>query len=310
MIYTTLTGRCGNQLFLYAFSRALQEHYNEKMVFCDATIKKLGEKDPSFKVDLELFNVKPYELLHDNVDTIKQYGSFSQRIISKCFALTCRLPYRNRDDYYKRQLRWQPLLNRYGIYHLLHGYIPVAYSKQKNKFIVGTYEDKRWFSRIESAIRDELKPKTVNTKNSKLLDIIKQKESVCVSIRRGDFLSPEHRDFRAICDEKYFRTAISRMLLYFPNAVFVFFSDEIDWVKENYDFGVESYYEDGTNNVADKLYLMSSCKHFILSNSTFSWWAQYLSDNKSKVVISPDHWFNMEGYIHPLIDDDWILIEC
>lgn len=88
------------------------------------------------------------------------------------------------------------------------------------------------------------------------------------------------------------------------------FSDEIEWVKQNYDFGINCYYESGNDSVDEKLRLMSSCKHFILSNSTFSWWAQYLATSDNKIVISPDHWFNMPGYKHQLIDDSWILLKC
>ena len=61
--------------------------------------------------------------------------------------------------------------------------------------------------------------------------------------------------------------------------------------------------------VYETLRLMYNCKHFILSNSTFSWWGQFLSASKNKLVVSPSRW-NNGGYQSQLIQKDWILINC
>lgn len=103
-------------------------------------------------------------------------------------------------------------------------------------------------------------------------------------------------------------TAIEKIKCIVENPVFFMFSDDIQWVRENVNTGCLTYYEDGTDPVWEKLRLMSACKHFIISNSTFSWWVQYLSRNGDKIVISPSRWFNND-YKSPLIDEKWIKIE-
>ena len=61
--------------------------------------------------------------------------------------------------------------------------------------------------------------------------------------------------------------------------------------------------------VYETLRLMYNCKHFILSNSTFSCWGQFLYTSKNKLVVSPSRW-NNDGYQSQLIQKDWILINC
>lgn len=309
MIYTTLNGRCGNQLFAYAMTKEIQYLTgDEQIVFCDACLRE--ENDPSFRNELISFRVSSYEISHERGKQVFLHGSIVQKIVYFLFKIHCRIPYKQRVDFYRRQERWQPVLNKFGIYEITHGFSPIKTGKVKNKFINGYFEDKKWFPDVREDLLRELKPRMINHFNDDLYDKICTSESVCISIRRGDFLSNKLRGVRDICDENYFRKAIEIMKDKVPNATFIFFSDEIDWVKENYNFGVPSFYETGNDGVAEKLRLMSGCKHFVLSNSTFSWWAQYLSTNEKKVVISPDHWLIIPGYKHQLIEDSWILIEC
>ena len=92
------------------------------------------------------------------------------------------------------------------------------------------------------------------------------------------------------------------------NCKFIFFSNDMEWVKRNYNIE-NAIYVNSTlfDNYQDwyDMYLMSMCKHNIIANSTFSWWGAWLNSNKEKIVIAPNKWVNLCDYkdIYP---DDWI----
>lgn len=94
------------------------------------------------------------------------------------------------------------------------------------------------------------------------------------------------------------------------NLTFFVFSDDIDWCKKELGFnGSNVIFVSQDMPVYETLRLMYTCKHFILSNSTFSWWGQFLSRAKNKLVVSPSRW-NNDGYQSKLIQKNWILINC
>ena len=144
------------------------------------------------------------------------------------------------------------------------------------------------------------------TENEKLYKKITESESVCVTIRRGDYLNDTFRNDFYLCTPKYFIEAMRIMKSRVPNAKFFIFSDEPEWCKENIPFPFECEYESGIDPVWEKFRLMYSCKHFIISNSTFSWWAQYLSRNKNKVVIAPNKWRNGSYTWDIYKDQNWL----
>ena len=97
------------------------------------------------------------------------------------------------------------------------------------------------------------------------------------------------------------------------NPQYIIFSDDIEWAKEYINFEKEFpehrfYYESKGNSVEEKIFLMTKCKHFIISNSTFSWWPQFLSTSTKKTVIAPTNWFT-NGDKCGLYQEEWVLIE-
>ena len=188
------------------------------------------------------------------------------------------------------------------------------YRKYKhNLFVKGYFENPDYFGDLREILLKEFTPKQPESKkNIFLYDVIKSKESVCVSVRVWNEIANNEElvKQRDVCTKDYYLKAIAKLLELKKDAVFIIFSNDIAFVKKNHLFSSINnpvYYEDGTDDVYEKLRLMYSCKHFIISTSTFSWWAQYLSRNPQKIVISPDRWF-MNKKDSRLLSDRWVKI--
>ena len=205
--------------------------------------------------------------------------------------------------------KWHRSLEKKGIYWFRRGGWNLQYSSSLNKFVSGCFEDPIYFDEIREILLAEFTPKKdLLQKNREMMCNIQQTNSICLSVRRGDFESnAEVKKLQSVCDRKYFEEAIQVIKNNVKNPVFFMFSDDIEWVKNNIYTGCVTYYEDGTDPVWEKLRLMSACKHFVVSNSTFSWWTQYLTKSENKIVVSPSRWFNND-YESPLIGKDWIKI--
>ena len=208
----------------------------------------------------------------------------------------------------KYQMRWVPLLDKLNLYYLDLGYYPFNTSCHFNSIISGNFESIRYFMDYQAQIKEEITPKyPVLSKNKDMMQLIQRTNSVCISIRRGDYIdNADTSKLLNVCTRNYFSQAIAYMLKHIYNPVFFVFSDDIEWVRNNWAFPkVKCYYEDGDDPVWEKLRLMYSCKHFIISNSTFSWWAQYLGKNPEKIVIAPEKWYNSE-FKPDIFQEEWV----
>lgn len=127
-------------------------------------------------------------------------------------------------------------------------------------------------------------------------------DQVAIHVRRG--LNPsnptepkysENMFYINLMDTDYYERAMAE----FPNESFVVFSDDIGWCKEQ-DIFRDCTFSEGNNEITD-MNLMASCKGVIMANSSFSWWAAFLSKGK---VVAPKAWY-ADGVIRTKLLNSW-----
>ncbi len=282
-----MLGRLGNQFFQYAFARALQtKFYPEYNIVLNSYIfRNCNEEEIKVGCRNQLTD---YNIVECGESCRKSRNlKFFHRASVKLIKLYSKFISRLDGDIVGTLLR-----DLGGIYERFHSdFEPPKFSSSKDIQVFGNFEHYYYFDAIRDLLLDEYTPKhELLSKNINLMNEIKNTQSVCVSIRRGDFLSDKHKDVFSVCTPEYFVEAMHRMRAQIPDCKFFIFSDDVQDVKNNFKFPYEVEYESGDDPVWEKLRLMYSCKHFIISNSTFSWWAQYLSRNDDKIVYAPTPW--------------------
>lgn len=197
------------------------------------------------------------------------------------------------------------------------GLLSLFYKKilknNSNNYLEGYWQSEKYFKDIEKIIRKEFtfkhKPGVIN---QKMVDRIKNCNSVSIHIRRGDYIvDKKTNQVHGICDSDYYRRAIEYVTGKIKNPHFFIFSDDPAWAKQNFYPKFPCTYV--SHNTGKKDYedmrLMSLCKHNIIANSSFSWWGTWLNENKNKIVIAPKKWFCDKSIdTKDLIPKDWIKI--
>jgi len=183
----------------------------------------------------------------------------------------------------------------------------------KNCVFVGYWQTEKYFCKIRDSLLHIFRFAYGERKLEKLrTDFLSDTRYVGVHVRRGDYL--ENYDLWGnLGESNYYQNAILFMENQVPNLKLVFFSDDIQWVKMNLRYEEAIYIE---SNMFDHympwydMDLMSCCAHNIIANSSFSWWAAWLNQNKEKIVIAPEKWFFDGRDQQDICPDDWIRLKC
>lgn len=146
-------------------------------------------------------------------------------------------------------------------------------------------------------------------RNLVMLERIRQcDQSVSLHIRRGDYTLPEE-GCKAL-PMSYYQRGIRLFKERLVNPIFFIFSDDIAYAKANLPRDIKAVFVTGNDDFSahEDLRLMSSCRHHIIANSSFSWWGAWLNPRPYKMVFAPKLWYlRAHTYYPDLLPPNWIL---
>lgn len=298
MIIVKIKGGLGNQMFQYATGKALALRNKTEL-----------------KLDLSWF-----EKQTENIPRVYELGifPFKQNFVDTEY-LQKTFWFMNQDVFTKIL---RNILRKISPYHIQKMRVERHYQFDREVFLArgniyldGYWQSEKYFLDAKKAILSDFTfPLFVDDQNKKMSYMVQNTHSVSVHVRRGDYISLASASacLGGICTLDYYQKALSLILEKVPDAEFFFFSDDIEWVKENLGRGLKSYYIDWNKDMESyrDIQLMRLCQHNIIANSSFSWWGAWLNPNPSKIVIAPDKWFNYTNIdTRDLLPDSWIRIQ-
>lgn len=324
MIIVQLQGGTGNQLFQYALGYKLAKlchtslgidttrYANAKVLttYTDQNSQISSNAKKSLLKDSKAFEYirklkkwffSPYNKKYYGTETIRTYRlfNFSPTYLPLSFMQLVKLKLSK-----KLNLIEFPDADAYI-------FDPKILDTPDNTYVVGFWQSHKYFEDIADEIKKEFTVSAPPTEeNERLLEQIQNTNSVVIHIRRGDYLKPVHSAHHGLATKEYYNQAIKYIKERVENPHFFLFSDEPDWAKENIKTDAPTEVSYNTLDMEyEDIRLMYSAKHFIIANSSFSWWGAWLSKNKDKIVIAPKQWLaNTEIDTKDAIPEEWIRI--
>lgn len=184
-------------------------------------------------------------------------------------------------------------------------YNPIPY--RPNMKLFGYFQSEKYFASHKKEILDLFAPPSdiLAYLSSHYKEILEHPKTVSIHVRiyHEDPTGKAH----PTCSRDYFERAVA---LFPDDSLFVVFSNQMQECKALLSSVSKNlYFIEGEDHFID-LYLMSFCKHNIIANSSFSWWAAYLNPNPEKKVVAPKIWFN-PAYLSDtddLLPEGWLKI--
>lgn len=300
MIIVRIVGGLGNQLFQYSFAKALSLKYNKKLFIDDSLFKhyqSIEEQSTIANSEIRDFQLK--------------YFYISSKLLNKYFQHSI-IKYKN-DNFNN------DLINKFiGKVFKFKVVTPDNYSlsminQAKNVILEGYWQNQDIIEEYKLELLKEIKlNRPLPSKYSEIISEINSTNSIAVHVRRGDYIDNSIMKEKFVeCNAEYYQKSLNYVDNNVDEPCYFVFSDDIEWSKKNLSLFGDIKFMDIDGLPYEHLSIMSQCKHQIIANSTFSWWAAWLNPNSSKLVLYPKNWYYDKALNENVIriPSNWIEIE-
>lgn len=170
------------------------------------------------------------------------------------------------------------------------GFDPAFFKVRDNAYLKGYFQSARYFEGISPQLREDFQFRDADQFRAlPVFSQIRDSLSVSLHVRRGDYLG---QSAHVVCTRDYYRKAVAGMQAALgPEMTLFVFSDDLPWAKRSLEFPKTVFVDNSNAELpAADLFLMASCRHHIIANSTFSWWGAWLNADPEKQVLAPAMW--------------------
>jgi hypothetical protein len=285
VIITSICGGLGNQLFEYSFSLYLKKNLPYLNHYLDISWFDFNKMHSGFLLE-DVFNINAEYVKKSDIENFKK-DTFLKRL-------------RNRVKLTKFQLVPE---KRFSSVEQI--------KTNKNYLFSGYWQNSDYVEAVKDTLNKKLRFNLVfNPNEEKQIEMIQKSFSVSLHLRRGDYLSPENKaKFIGSCTNEYYQAAMKYFLIKYPEILFFVFSDDTEYAINMFKKSKNVKIMEKHEKDSFDLFYMSLCKHNIIANSSFSWWAAWLNKNPNKEIICPSKWFNYDDISSNIQKENWIKID-
>lgn len=286
-----IVGGLGNQLFCYSAARRLALVNNVELVLDDVS-GFLYDHDYQRSYQLDHFNISCRKATPaERLEPLQRLRRALKRKWNQ------RLPFAQRSYLVQEGVDFDPRL--------------LDIKPEGTVYCEGYWQSEDYFKDVAPALRQDLQIiAPTDTANLAMAAQIRSCTAVAVHVRFFD--QPQVQGINNAPSDYYTR-AVETMLRLAPDAHFFLFSDQPEKARMRISLPDEQVtlvaHNKGDGYAFADLWLMTQCQHFIIANSTFSWWGAWLAGYPAKQIIAPGFemrqgkmWWGFKG----LLPEEWI----